>query len=60
MREQEVRAWLDAHGGVESFVILDDDQEFGALSDHHVRTDSEVGLTDLDVQRALAILGRER
>jgi hypothetical protein len=60
VREQEVKAWLDAHGGVESFVILDDDQEFGALSDHHVRTDSKVGLTARDVEHALAILSRRR
>ena len=60
VREQEVKAWLDTHDDIESYVILDDDQEFGALSGRHVRTDSKVGLTDLDVERALTILRRAR
>lgn len=60
VREQEVKAWLDAHGHVESYVILDDDQEFIAMSDRHVRTHPKRGLTDLDVERAIAVLSRAR
>lgn len=56
VRMEEVAAWLASATDVEAFVILDDDQEFGALSDRHVRTDSRVGLTSADVERALRIL----
>lgn len=41
-----------------AFVILDDDDDMGDLAPHLVRTDHRVGLTDADVDRALAILGR--
>jgi len=61
VREGEISAWLAAHPEVTSFVILDDDQEFGTLSHAHVQTDSRVGITDADVARACAILtGGER
>ena len=57
MRESEIAAWLALHPEVTSFVILDDDEEFGALAPHHVRVDSAVGLADADVVRARTLLG---
>ena len=56
VRMAEVEAWLAAHPEVVSFVILDDEHDFGALSANHVRTDPRVGLTDADTAMALAIL----
>lgn len=56
VRMEEVRSWLASRKDIESFVILDDDQDFGELSARHVRTDSQVGLTAADVERALGVL----
>lgn len=56
VRAAEVRAWLDAQADIDSFVILDDDEDFGPLSARHVRIDSKVGLTSADVRAAMAIL----
>lgn len=56
VRAGEIAAWLAAHPEVESFVILDDDEEFGPLAAKHVRVDAHVGLTDADVLRAHSLL----
>lgn len=56
VRAGEIAAWLAGHPEVASFVILDDDEDFGPLASRHVRTDPAVGLTDADVARARAIL----
>lgn len=60
VRANEITAWLAVHPEVTSFVILDDDEEFGALAPNHVRTNSAVGLTDDDVMRARSILADRR
>ncbi len=56
-RGSEIQAWLDAHPGVEAFVILDDDADMAHLMDKLVQTDFERGLTDAHVERAVAMLG---
>jgi len=56
VRASEIAAWLSAHPEVTSFVILDDDEDFGPLSAKHVRIDARVGLTDEDVVRAHSVL----
>jgi hypothetical protein len=56
VRAAEIRAWLAHHPDVRSFVILDDEADFGELADRHVRTDPDVGLSSSDVARASAIL----
>ena len=56
VRASEISAWLTRHPEVGSYVILDDDQEFGALASRHVRVDPSIGLSDADVARARAIL----
>lgn len=62
-RSDEICAWLEQHAeqGFGWFVVLDDraDAGLGALAEHFVRTDPERGLTDADVERALAILERK-
>lgn len=56
-RWQEIRAWLDAHAMVDRFVVLDDaaDSTPAAV---YVHTNITVGITDADVERAVAILSR--
>lgn len=58
-RGQEIRAWLDIHGPVREFVILDDDDDMGLLADRLVQTEFEHGLTEGDVLRAVAVLSGE-
>lgn len=60
-RGHEIQGWLDdnARAGryeVTSFVILDDDSDMAHLAERHVKTTSDVGLTDADVERATQIL----
>mmetsp|Transcript_62965 Transcript_62965/g.150001 ORF Transcript_62965/g.150001 Transcript_62965/m.150001 type:complete len:169 (-) Transcript_62965:58-564(-) len=57
-RSSEIEAWLQAHPDVTRFVILDDrdNAALGALQNHFVQTDSRVGLSDADVQRAKEII----
>jgi hypothetical protein len=59
-RGHEIQAWLEAaprYGvDVESFVILDDDSDMAHLADRHVKTAFETGLTEADVDRAIAML----
>lgn len=60
VRANEITAWLADHPDVESFVILDDEEDLATLSRCHVRTDPATGLTETDVERAIAILVRDR
>jgi len=60
-RGDEVQAWLDAQPvRPDRFVIFDDSEEFGQLTDRLVRTDYATGLGPEHVGPALAILGVER
>lgn len=56
-RWAEIRAWLDTHAMVDRFVVLDDAAD-STPAEVYVRTDIAVGLTDADVERAVAILTR--
>ncbi|MBQ9429351.1 MAG: hypothetical protein IJU41_07410 [Clostridia bacterium] len=59
-RADEVRAWLSAHPGVQSFVIFDDDIfGWGDLSDRLIATNAYIGrgLEERHVERALELLG---
>jgi hypothetical protein len=62
VRGDEIGLWLKDHPEVKEFVILDDDSDMGPFMDRLVRSDSDIGLTDLDVEKALKILnpGEER
>ena len=66
-RGDEVRDWLamerercevePEREPVTSYCIIDDDDEFdGEQQDYYIQTDREVGLTDHDARRAIAIL----
>lgn len=63
-RGHEIQHWLDHSapqlfepwGRVESFVILDDDDDMANLLPRLVLTDPMVGLTDDDVDRAIDML----
>lgn len=60
-RGAQIRAWLEVHPEVTSFVVLDDDpmaMELGPLWRRLVRTNEKMGLTDADARRAIAVLSR--
>ncbi len=57
-RGVEIKEWLDSHSGVESFVILDD-EDFDIKSyfpNNFVKTNEEVGLQKEDAEKCIAIL----
>jgi hypothetical protein len=56
VRAAEIAQWLSEHPEVRSFVILDDERDFGVLAAQHVWTDPTVGLTDANVAAAIDIL----
>jgi hypothetical protein len=62
-RSAEILAWLAEHAspGFKTFVVIDDrdDAGLGSLRPHFVQTDPDAGLTDNDVEHALAILRGE-
>lgn len=54
----EILLWLQMHPKVKKYVILEDlDLHKLRLKPHHVQTDPCIGLTEEDVERAVAILG---
>jgi hypothetical protein len=55
-RGDEIANWLSKHPEVESFVILDDGDDMGHLKHRLVQTNFEIGLTEADADRAIAIL----
>ena len=57
-RAEEIEAWLSADGGDRRFVVLDDRRSASnaRLAPNFVRTDAATGLTDADVQAAIALL----
>jgi len=58
-RGDEIAVWLDNVGEeVESFVILDDDSDMKHLSDYLVKCDTETGLTEKEVQKAIKMLNK--
>lgn len=59
IRGVEIQRWLDEHPEVESFVILDDDKDMGALLPFLVRTKFEPGLTAVDADIAANFLEKD-
>lgn len=57
-RGHQIAHWLAANR-VTSFVILDDQTDMAHLGDRHVLTTWERGLTEGDVERALALLAKD-
>jgi hypothetical protein len=60
IRGYEVAEWLERHPSVDSFVILDDADDFPGLDDRLVRTRWATGLLDEHVTLAIKILERPR
>lgn len=58
-REHHIERWLRLHPETVNFVILDDEAEIPDLKKKYVETNSYVGLTSSDVDRALKILGED-
>jgi hypothetical protein len=55
-RGMEIRAWLHAHPQVTQFAILDDESDMDGLPGL-VQTNGQVGLTQADVDLAVAVFG---
>lgn len=59
-RGKEIQEWMTGEGrDIEHLVILDDDRDMAHLTPCLVRTSWGVGLTDVDVGRALQLFGIE-
>ena len=61
-RGKEIAAWISGNEPVESFVILDDDDDMDSLLSALIQTPFETGLTDEHANRAISILsaGQQR
>ena len=60
-RGDEIRAWVNTHPEVESFVVLDDDSDMEAVRQHFIKTywnREDGGLQDHHIDRAIKILIR--
>ena len=55
-REELIKEWLSQHLSVKDFVIFDDYFSMPKYKKHFVKTNSYVGLTGADVDKALVIL----
>lgn len=58
-RDHHIKKWLRDHPGVRNFVILDDEAEMPDFAHKYVNTNSYVGLTEKDAEKALQILEGE-
>lgn len=59
-RGEEVAGYLHGRTDVESFVILDDDNDMKNLDAHLIQTPFDVGLTETDADVAIDMLMRPR
>jgi hypothetical protein len=55
-RGLEIRTWLDAHPEVTAFVVLDDESDMDGVEEQFVQTNMDVGITQENVDQAVAIL----
>jgi hypothetical protein len=55
-RGSEIQEWLTEHAPIDSFVILDDDDDMAHLMDRLVDTSFETGLQDEHVEQAIQLL----
>lgn len=55
-RGNQIAAWLARHDNVDSYVILDDDDDMGPCMDHLVQTDTLTGLLPGHIRDAYEIL----
>lgn len=59
-RGDDITAWLDEHPGNWRYVILDDDDDMGKHRRRLVQTRFDDGLTELDADRCIRMLGGDR
>ena len=61
IRGEEIKEWLTKHGKhVSHYVIIDDmDKMLPEQQSHFVQTNSEVGITEDDANKAIVILNKE-
>ena len=57
-REHHIEKWLRLHPEVDTFVILDDEAEVPDLKSNYVNTNSVIGLTSADADKAIEILSK--
>ena len=58
-RGDDITAWLKRNPGEYSYAILDDDEDMGEHMNHLIRIEFDVGLTEEDFTKALALLTAE-
>lgn len=54
-RHEEIQAWLDNYKPRCKFIIIDDYTQMEHLAPHLLSTQTEIGLTDLDVERGIKL-----
>ena len=59
-RGDEIAKYLHGKNDIESFVILDDDNDMGELETHLIQTPFDTGLTEKDADLAIDMLTRPR
>lgn len=55
-RGAEIAQWILRNDPAGPFVILDDDDDMGDLRLYHIRTNSRLGLSEADAERAISVL----
>lgn len=55
-RGDEIKLYLNQHKDIENFVIFDDDSDIYRLDDHFIQTNTYVGITFNEYERACRIL----
>lgn len=55
----QVYNWLKKHPNVKSFAIVDDENDFGSLRTHLLRTNRYLGLTQANVEKLMEMLDHE-
>lgn len=58
-REHHIEEWLRLHPETDTFVILDDELEAQDLKSNYVQTNSVIGLTSGDSEKAIKILNKD-
>lgn len=58
IRGYQIQCWLDRNPGVTNMVILDDNSDMGDLTHKLVKTNSFVGLTSSDSEKAIDVLAK--
>lgn len=61
VKANEIFAWLVSHTEVTNYLVIDDlDLHNDELRKYQIRTDSTVGLTELDVENSIRILNESK